>query len=172
MIYNLPKKYLQAKIEDFKDLSFYGFVLKYIKNPDRCLVVLGNVGVGKTHLACAIGKAINKHVLFKTAIDFNEEMSSSGSDLARHNYIRELYREFDIVLIDDFGTQKLTESSKINFYYLINYCYLNDNLFFLTTNLSLQDLEDYDYSTASRIFEISYFLTLKGEDKRPKPIII
>lgn len=172
MIYNLPKKYLKASLDDFKNLSYFDFITKYAKNPDKSLVILGNVGVGKTHLACAIGKATSKAVLFKTSIDFNEEMSNSGSDLARNLYIKELYQAYDIIIIDDFGTQKLTDASKINFYYLINYCYLNDKLVILTTNLNLQDLEEYDYATTSRLFEISYFLTIKGNNRRNRPIIL
>jgi len=85
----------------------YNAALAVAKNPGRAynpLLIYGGVGLGKTHLMCAIGNHClndgNKKVIYVTAEDFtNEFIESVGAKTTQK--FKNKYRNADVLLIDD-----------------------------------------------------------------------
>ena len=85
----------------------YNAALAVAKNPGRAynpLLIYGGVGLGKTHLMCAIGNHClangDKKVIYVTAEDFtNEFIESVGAKTTQK--FKNKYRNADILLIDD-----------------------------------------------------------------------
>ena len=85
----------------------YNAALAVAKNPGRAynpLLIYGGVGLGKTHLMCAIGNHClangDKKVIYVTAEDFtNEFIESVGAKTTQK--FKNKYRNADVLLIDD-----------------------------------------------------------------------
>ena len=85
----------------------YNAALAVAKNPGHAynpLLIYGGVGLGKTHLMCAIGNHClsngDKKVIYVTAEDFtNEFIESLGTKNPQK--FKNIYRNADVLLIDD-----------------------------------------------------------------------
>ena len=69
------------------------------------LLIFGNPGSGKTHLACGIGQELVRHdkrVYFTTCALLLQDLLSSKKDLKLKRLLKTLSR-YDVLLIDDIG---------------------------------------------------------------------
>ena len=69
------------------------------------LLIFGNPGSGKTHLACGIGQELVRHdkrVYFTTCALLLQDLLSSKKDLKLKRLLKTMAR-FDVLLIDDIG---------------------------------------------------------------------
>ena len=85
----------------------YNAALAVAKNPGRAynpLLIYGGVGLGKTHLMCAIGNHClangDKKVIYVTAEDFTNEFIESVGTKTTQKF-KNKYRNADVLLIDD-----------------------------------------------------------------------
>jgi DNA replication protein DnaC len=77
--------------------------------------------------------------------------------------------EKDAVFIDDLGAEKQSEWSQEMFYLVINESYENCKPLFISTNLTIEQLENqYGERIVSRLAEMCEFYEIIGEDKRTK----
>ena len=147
------------------------------------IYLYGEVGTGKTYILYAICKE-----LYKRKNEFEKEKkfysNYNCSVWNTTNLLREIKNEFDnkrsgldslgdcmdyegILMLDDVGSEKLTDWVKETFYLLINSRYEKNLLTIITGNFSLQDLADrIGDRTASRIVEMCDVVELLGKDRR------
>ncbi|MFZ5647691.1 MAG: ATP-binding protein [Bacillota bacterium] len=149
------------------------------KNP-RGLYIFGQVGSGKTHLACSIANELitgGVEVLFVVVPDYLDEIKHSweqGSDY-NEKEILDKAREVQVLVMDDLGAHNYSEWTKGKIYTILNYR-LNNNLpTVITSNLEYHETEDYlDYRISSRLIELCRPVLLqvkKSEDIRLQRII-
>ncbi len=138
------------------------------------LLFFGNVGTGKTFLACGIANALIEEKRMRVRM---VNLSQVVSDLSRHNFddqgkrILEGIRYAPLLIIDDFGMERDTAYSKEKVYTIVNERYLSQRPTIITTNLpiSLFENEDVDVNDRriySRILEMTLPVRVQGEDYR------
>lgn len=135
--------------EDFKNVR--GQLKGYLDGLDYNIVIIGDVGVGKSHLAYSALKALSDHTkkmgLFINVVDLLAKIKEDFSLEAE--YIRRI-SEADWLVLDDLGTEKVTEWSNGILYSILN----KRTKTIITTNLSPQDIMGtYGKRVYSRIFK-------------------
>lgn len=124
------------------------------------LLFTGAVGSGKTYLAAGIANALienNKEVLFVVVPDLLDELRSTYNKTAETNELDLLdtAREVPFLILDDLGAHNYTEWTRNRIYSIINYR-LNECLpTIITSNLSLDEIEEYlGERTTSRLLQM------------------
>ena len=109
------------------------------------LLLEGEFGSGKTHLAAAIANfVVNLGVptLFLTVPDLLDTLRFSYDDPESSFEERfEEIREISLLILDDFGTQNATPWAQEKLFQIINYRYINRLPLVVTTNLALEEIE-------------------------------
>lgn len=128
-------------------------------------------GSGKTMLAAAIAnELINnrmKSVKFANSLDILDairETYNSDTDESESRLLDELVRA-DFLVIDDFGTERVSKWVGEKFYQIVNRRYMNNKVTFFTSNYDLLKL-DYDERITSRIRERSFIVHFPEESVR------
>jgi len=121
--------------------------LDFAKSPDGWLVLLGVNGCGKTHLAAAIVNyryQIKKPALFIVVPDFLDHLRSTFSPESKIPYDQffESVRSTPLLVLDDFGAQTTTPWAKEKLYQVINHRYNARLATVITTNCSLEEIEN------------------------------
>jgi len=117
----------------------------YAKNLTGWLLLRGNYGCGKTHLAAAIANfAVEMGVptLFLTVPDLLDKLrfSFASEDTTFEDRFDEI-RNASLLVLDDFGTQNATEWAQEKLFQIVNYRYINKLPLVVTTNLGLNEIE-------------------------------
>lgn len=140
------------------------------------LLLIGDTGLGKTHLSTAIaGRVIERgfDVCYDTATNVfasfeNERFGKQNSKFAIPT---ERYFDCDLLIIDDLGTEPITQFTVSSLYNLINTRSMNEKQVMLNTNLSLAEMQKkYGDRIASRLFGESIILKFVGKDIRLQKI--
>ncbi|MEW6181919.1 MAG: ATP-binding protein [Bacillota bacterium] len=126
------------------------------------LIFTGQVGTGKSFLACCIANALleaGKEVLFVVVPDFLDEIRATYDEesdvpLSEHELLG-LARGTPLLILDDLGAFTYTDWARQKIYSILNHR-LNHRLpVVITTNVALEELEEYlGARTTSRIIEI------------------
>lgn len=148
------------------------------------LFITGSKGTGKTHLAAAVANKLLADgipVLFITMIDllakikatFNAETTS-----ASEAKLMQLYKNVDLLIIDDMGKELPTPWALAKMYEIINARYEDYKPMIITSNYTAEELvrrltpKDGDSMTADatvdRILEMTYTVPVAGESWRTK----
>jgi len=94
------------------------------------LLIFGPSGVGKTHLAAAMGRAmveLGKRVKFSSATALVQQLQYAKLQLQLPSALTKLDR-FDLLIIDDVGYVKKTEAETSVLFELISYRYERKSL--------------------------------------------
>jgi DNA replication protein DnaC len=144
-------------------------------NHARGLMFCGQVGSGKTFLASAIANALleaGKQVLFSVVPDLLDEIKATYSHFGENELselqLVEMARKVEILILDDLGAHNYTDWTRNKLYTILNYRLNNELPTVITTNLELDELEDYlGERTTSRIIQLcSVFRLLVEKDIR------
>lgn len=178
--FHFPRRFVHKNLENIN-----------IPNKDKykeCLLsgdslyIMGDVGTGKTHLA--IGLAIefyrNKfrrdnlnhmrndiRIIFEPATELFLKLKNSFNGADSEIEILNRLDSADLLILDDIGTDKVSDWSRQIIYTIVDRRYRNMKQLIITSNLSLDEFATrYDDRIASRIVEMGKVINLKGEDKR------
>lgn len=138
------------------------------------LLFLGRTGLGKTHLSTAIARVVIERgydVCYNSAenilCDF--EFDRYKSDFGREESRAEKYMQTDLLIIDDLGTEMLSQFSAATLFNLINTRIAAGRPTIISTNLGDSEIQGrYGDRMASRLFGEFRPLTFLGTDIRSK----
>ena len=114
------------------------------------LFIYGGVGLGKTHLICAIANDIMTNmpeldVMYVTSETFVNDYLSSLKDKTQNEF-REKYRNVDVLIVDDIQFLAGKGSSQEEFFHTFNALHNGDRQIIITSDkppAELQNIEDH-----------------------------
>ena len=118
------------------------------------LVIYGGVGLGKTHLAQAIGNEVkrvqpNKVVLYVSSEKFINQFVDHSRNNAINDFIH-FYQLIDVLIIDDVQFFNRAEKSQDAFFAIFNHLHQSGKQLVLTSDKSPKDLEGVQERLLSR----------------------
>ena len=124
----------------------FRLALNFAKSPDGWLVLQGDTGCGKTHLAAAIANyrlQAGKPVLFVVVPDFLDHLRSTFSPESKVSYDQyfESVKNAPLLILDDFGEQSTTPWAQEKLYQVINYRYNARLATVITARCSLDEID-------------------------------
>ncbi|MDF0705994.1 chromosomal replication initiator protein DnaA [Flagellimonas okinawensis] len=118
------------------------------------LLVFGGVGLGKTHLAHAIGVEIKdkypeKTVLYISAEKFTQQYIESVKKNTRNDFIH-FYQLIDVLIIDDVQFLSGKSGTQDVFFHIFNHLHQNGKQVILTSDKAPVDMQDIEQRLLSR----------------------
>lgn len=187
----MSKRNLNYKFDNFETNNSNKKVFNNLKNyseklvngiEKKGLILVGNNGVGKTHLACSIANKLIENgipVIYGTLINLLAELRNSydtDNDISEMEIIK-LYENVALLIIDDLGKEKPSEWGLEELFTIINSRYENNLPVIITTNynqnslverLSLNGEIETAKSIISRLYEMCYLVKIEDIDHRIK----
>jgi DNA replication protein DnaC len=183
----LLKRLRQAGFEEEKTLEGFDFSfnpqipVKKIKQLANCVYIenkeniflLGPVGVGKSHIAQALGHIacrMGYDVLYTKAAKMFRYLNGGRADNSWETRIKR-HTVTDLLIIDDFGLKSLTPLQSDDFYEVINERYMKKSVIF-TSNRSIEDWQGLfpdpliANSALDRIAHNAHQIVMTGESYR------
>jgi chromosomal replication initiator protein len=118
------------------------------------LLIFGGVGLGKTHLAHAIGVDIKdkypeKTVLYISAEKFTQQYIESVKKNNRNDFIH-FYQLIDVLIIDDVQFLSGKSGTQDVFFHIFNHLHQNGKQVILTSDKAPVDMQDIEQRLLSR----------------------
>lgn len=135
------------------------------------LLMVGGTGLGKTHLALSIGKAVGEQgysVCYESAIGLFSKLEKAKFTPSEDN-TREADRleRCDLLIVDDLGTEMPGQFVTAALYGLLNQRLMQGKPMIITTNLKVDEIAArYSGQIASRLYGEFRRLTFMGSDIR------
>lgn len=170
----LPQNMRQMTFENFRT-DLYPDSADVAKKVARCrkfaeriiagepvgnLVLLGDVGRGKTHLSAAIANAIidqGGSVIYRRAdalMDWIRSLKYDEEDGRTRNQALAQFYQVDLLVIDDLGSESVSEFSLLQLQHLIEERNGRNRSWIINSNLKLNDVETiYGERISDRMFE-------------------
>lgn len=183
----IPKRYYDCHFQSYKvtnpsqERAFKYASKLAMEYPatERGLLLSGTVGVGKTHLAVSILKALNERgfsCLFYEFGSLLKEIQDSFNPSTQSSELKVLAPVFDaeILILDEIGASKPTEWVRDTMAHIINTRYNDKKLTIFTTNYSDERKNEKDETLEdrigvrlrSRLFEMCKTVKIEGQDFR------
>lgn len=141
------------------------------------IIMMGNTGLGKTHISSAMGGVIIKKgndVYYTGAVEMLSEFEDErfGYDRSEEkSAILDKYFTCDLLIIDDLGTELINQFSTSCLYNVINSRLIRKKSTIINTNFTRDELrKKYQDRITSRIFGEYTVLPFLGADIREKKI--
>ena len=153
----------------------YDYAVNFKGRNSNNLLLRGGTGLGKTFLSACIAREVSRQgfsVVYETAVaaleafesqrfSRNEEETSQADALVRR------MMECDLLILDDLGTEMVTEFSRSALYTLINSRLLSRKKTVISTNLTAEQMEKkYTPQIVSRLEGEYQVLPFIGRDIR------
>jgi chromosomal replication initiator protein len=118
------------------------------------LVIFGNVGLGKTHLAHAIGNDIvskmqDKAVLYVSSEKFTNQIIQAIKNNSVNDFVN-FYQMIDVLIIDDIQFLSGKQKTQEIFFHIFNQLHQNGKQIILTSDRPPKDLEGMEDRLISR----------------------
>ena len=181
----IPRKYIGAKIEDFETANIPELIQTkkhcqtYVRRLEKQdlskvgnLLFVGNMGTGKTMLACAIAIEASKRfsVKFITAADLISDVRDSWNnyEVSEREAISQFTRP-DFLIIDEIGIQAGTENEKNILFRVLNWRYNNGTPTVAISNTSPLEITNFiNEMTLDRFYENGKVLVFSWTSFRRK----
>ena len=132
--------------------------LAIAKNPGSTsfnpLVIFGEVGLGKTHLAQAVGNEVvkrykNKNVLYVTTEKFTNQIIQSIKNTAVNDLVN-FYQLVDVLIVDDIQFLSNKQKTQEIFFHIFNQLHQKGKQIILTSDRAPKDIEGVEERLISR----------------------
>lgn len=136
---------LSADAQKSLEQAFYA-AQQFADKPDGWLVLMGNFGAGKTHLAAAIGHyqaSLGSEPIFAVVPDLLDHLRatfSPGSTVSYDNIFTQV-KNAKLLILDDLGTQNATPWAKEKLYQILNFRYETRQPTVITTSASFEEID-------------------------------
>ena len=136
--------------------SAFRAAMAYAEDPKGWFVLQGANGCGKTHLAAAIANRVlagGRGVFFAVVPDLLDYLRASfapGRD-APYDELFDRVRNVDLLVLDDLGAQQTTQWAQEKLYQVVNYRHVAGLPTVVTTDQSLDRLQEAHPRTVARI---------------------
>lgn len=172
--------YTFENADKYTDDNTFRKAKNYVKHFDEMrkdnigLLLYGNVGSGKTYIACSIANAIiseySYSVKMRNFAQILNDLQKGGFNLDRNEYIESITSP-TLLILDDFGIERNIEYALEQVYNIVNARYLKARPTIITTNLNFKDIEKEQEDIMlgriySRIIEMCLPLRVTGFDRR------
>lgn len=170
------EKFLNEKGQAYKVAYNYAKNFEQMKEDNVGLLFYGDVGSGKTYLACSIANELIEREQVKVKImnlsQVINQIQKSAFKLDSNEIIDNL-SNIPLLILDDLGIERDTSYAREQVYNIINSRYLKGRPTIFTTNLSLEIIQnpniELEYQRIySRILEMTIPVKVTGEDFRRK----
>ena len=177
----IPQRYHGKTFEDYIETDSNKDALDCAKwildNNEFGLLITGGCGCGKTMLSAIIANESIKRgrtVLFATVPDLlNNIKRKFNSESGTEDIVKSI-KNVDVLVLDDFGVEKMTDWVAETLFTIINERYNNQRQTIITSNLTVQAMESNlngEYSETgtriiSRIRSMCKRVEIKGKDWR------
>lgn len=183
----IPRRYTDCHFQSYKVMNpsqerafrFASRLAMEYPAVERGLLLMGSVGVGKTHLAVSILKALTERGFLCRFYEFGallKEIQNSYNPVSQVTELKVLQPIFDceILVLDEIGASKPTDWVRDTMAHIINTRYNDKKLTIFTTNYSDErkierdeTLEDrIGVRLRSRLFEMCKTVQIDGFDFR------
>ncbi len=183
----IPKRYTDCHFHNYHVFNnSQGFAFKFASRlamdypaVDRGLLLMGTVGVGKTHLAVSILKSLTERGFSCLFYEFGALLKSiqdSYNSVSQSSELKVLAPIFDseILVLDEIGASKPTDWVRDTMANIINTRYNDKKLTIFTTNYLDEHRAERDETLEdrigvrlrSRLFEMCKTVAINGEDFR------
>lgn len=183
----IGRKLQEMNLENFYFDSSNKYVLDVVndyinKNKDTMkpdsLIIMGKSDTGKTHLAAAIANKLienDKIVLMERLTNLLDRIRETYENNTKsENELIEIYSNADMLIIDDLGTEKISNWALEKLYTIIQNRYENGLPIIITTRFNKQGLiERFSYSQdpdlvdaiISKLYQMCFGIKLKSMKK-------
>jgi len=141
-----------------------------------CLILSGDVGIGKTHLAVSVADEVTQKGLTALFVDAHSITRVFQKRLCFTTFLDELVKDIDLVILDNINDRYGIEQETYN--HFIDYITKNKKALMITTNniksLELDKLMGYypDFSD-ELVYDYVIMDGLSGDSyRRPKPVTV
>ncbi|PRR80316.1 DNA replication protein DnaC [Clostridium liquoris] len=156
----------RKNMEKIADIS-WNFIENF-NSIDENLLFYGDSGTGKSFLANCIAKELldrGHMVIYRTAVDLIKDLKGARFDSQEE--LEDLLINCDLLIIDDLGTEALTEFSKTELFNLLNRKLLKRRKMIISTNFTIEALlKNYSERISSRLLGNFTLCKFYGEDIR------
>jgi DNA replication protein DnaC len=144
------------------------------------LYLFGTTGTGKTHNLKILhekNKLKNNQAKFYTVPEILNRIAGLRMEMSHDKYqfgintaiLNKILAGGQILILDDFGTETLSERKMEDLYTIINNMYEKGTTLIISSNLSIQELErKVGDRICSRLVGMCHIVELTGNDKRFK----
>ena len=151
---HIPKAYRECRFDTFHGNDKIVQGLMKLADTGCDIVLRGETGCGKTHLAVAIMQHAG-HGYFTTAPELLLRIRSTFNEGTMRESEDEVIRDLcfhELLVLDDLGAEKTTEFAITTLYIIIDRRIRDAKRTIITTNLSLKEIEEkLDARIASRL---------------------
>jgi len=156
----------------------YAAAMKVAEQPGKSynpLFLYGGVGLGKTHLLCAVGNYIlsdnpNCHFSYLPAEQFTNEVIHGIRHKTIHDMKRK-YRNMDVLLIDDIQFLSKKEMTQEEFFHTFNALYELNKQIVISSDRPVKEILDIDERLRSR-FEMGLVADIQPPDLETRIVIL
>lgn len=163
----IPLRFHNATMQDVQEpaRSMLEQWASQAPGPTTNVVVVGPVGVGKTHAAVAALRICHEHgllVAFAPIVEVLDALRPGGPSDATDKLMHAR-----VLLLDDLGAEKPTEWTAERLYAIVNRRWLNKLPTIVTTNVPAHELEHtVDIRLYSRLVHEAVAIHVGGNDRR------
>lgn len=178
-----------SNLVDFADKTFETFdqtipgvegacerAYAYAQNPKGWLILFGNYGCGKTHLAAAIANYALKHtihqVIFASVPDLLDHLRSTFGPTSEVGYdaVFERIRNIPLLVLDDLGTENTTPWAREKLYQIINHRYNGRLPTVITSNCKPEHIEPRIFSRMTDYALCEELIMINAGDYRKRSL--
>jgi DNA replication protein DnaC len=187
----IPRRYSECSLQNYypvkgngTQLRAFNYAFRLVREypaVDRGLVLMGTVGVGKTHLSVAILRGLIEKGVPCVFYEFGsllKEIQNSYNPISQTSELKVLAPVFEaeVLVLDELGASKPTDWVRDTMMQIINTRYNDKKLTIFTTNYldgrrteRDETLEDrIGVRLRSRLFEMCKTVQIEGDDYRKK----